>query len=308
MAGVPMPARDDAGRAARKGAHQPDRRHGNGDAVLPGPAAVGGRRQGARLSARPRPDAGDAAVVPARLCARQPQRAEGISGRQGRRQGRRSRPAGWCVHGDDIPVSYDRFRDRIMFPIPDSRGRIIAFGGRALSPDALAKYMNSPETELFHKGNVLYNFARARKAIAEGRHGDRRRRLYGRDRAGAGRLRERRGAARHGAHRKPARTVVAHVRRAGALLRRRPGRAEGGVARRRSGAAADPARTLGCASRCCPKARTPTIWSRPMARTRSAPCSPMRGRSPICCGCARRRAASSTRRSGGRNWKRRCAS
>ena len=71
-------------------------------------------------------------------------------------------------HGDDIPVSYDYFRDRIMFPIPDSRGRIIAFGGRALAPDALAKYMNSPETELFHKGNVLYNFARARKALARG--------------------------------------------------------------------------------------------------------------------------------------------
>jgi DNA primase len=69
-------------------------------------------------------------------------------------------------HGDDIPVSYDYFRDRIMFPIPDARGRIIAFGGRALAPDALAKYMNSPETELFHKGNVLYNFARARKAMA----------------------------------------------------------------------------------------------------------------------------------------------
>ena len=72
-----------------------------------------------------------------------------------------------------------------MFPIPDSRGKIIAFGGRALAPDALAKYLNSPETELFHKGNVLYNFARARKARHEGRHGHRRRRLYGRDRAGA---------------------------------------------------------------------------------------------------------------------------
>ncbi len=47
----------------------------------------------------------------------------------------------------------------------DSRGRIIAFGGRALSSDALAKYLNSPETELFHKGNVLYNFVRARKAM-----------------------------------------------------------------------------------------------------------------------------------------------
>jgi DNA primase len=66
---------------------------------------------------------------------------------------------------EDVPVSYDRFRDRIMFPIPDPRGRIIAFGGRAMAGDAPAKYLNSPETELFHKGNVLYNFARARKAM-----------------------------------------------------------------------------------------------------------------------------------------------
>jgi DNA primase len=75
---------------------------------------------------------------------------------------------GLVRHGDDIPVSYDWFRDRIMFPIPDSRGKIIAFGGRALAADALAKYMNSPDTELFHKGNVLYNFARARKTLAKG--------------------------------------------------------------------------------------------------------------------------------------------
>lgn len=71
---------------------------------------------------------------------------------------------GLVVHGQDIPVSYDRFRDRIMFPIEDSRGRVIAFGGRALSSDVPAKYLNSNDTELFHKGNVLYNFARARKA------------------------------------------------------------------------------------------------------------------------------------------------
>lgn len=70
---------------------------------------------------------------------------------------------GLVVHGDDIPVSYDRFRDRIMFPIPDSRGRIIAFGGRALSKDVPAKYLNSPDTELFHKGQVLFNYAKARK-------------------------------------------------------------------------------------------------------------------------------------------------
>ena len=71
---------------------------------------------------------------------------------------------GLVVHGPDIAVSYDRFRDRIMFPIEDSRGRTIAFGGRALSSDVPAKYLNSNDTELFHKGNVLYNFARARKA------------------------------------------------------------------------------------------------------------------------------------------------
>ena len=70
---------------------------------------------------------------------------------------------GLVNHGEGIAVSYDKFRGRIMFPIPDARGRVIAFGGRALSDDALAKYMNSPETELFHKSNVLYNFAKARK-------------------------------------------------------------------------------------------------------------------------------------------------
>ncbi|MBP2548929.1 DNA primase [Neorhizobium galegae] len=71
---------------------------------------------------------------------------------------------GLVVHGEGIAVSYDRFRDRIMFPILSSREKVIAFGGRAMAPDAPAKYLNSNETELFHKGNVLYNFTRARKA------------------------------------------------------------------------------------------------------------------------------------------------
>jgi DNA primase len=77
---------------------------------------------------------------------------------------------GLVVHGPDIPVSYDRFRDRIMFPILSIREKVIAFGGRAMSPDAPAKYLNSNETELFHKGNVLYNHARARKG-AQGADG-----------------------------------------------------------------------------------------------------------------------------------------
>ncbi len=72
---------------------------------------------------------------------------------------------GLVVHGPDIAVSYDRFRDRIMFPIPSSREKTIAFGGRAMDPSAPAKYLNSNETELFHKSNVLFNYARARKVI-----------------------------------------------------------------------------------------------------------------------------------------------
>jgi DNA primase len=76
--------------------------------------------------------------------------------------------AGLLVAGDDIPVPYDRFRDRVMFPIADLRGRVIAFGGRALEKDTPAKYMNSPETPLFHKGDNLYNLSSARLAAHNG--------------------------------------------------------------------------------------------------------------------------------------------
>jgi DNA primase len=76
--------------------------------------------------------------------------------------------AGLLIAGDDIPVPYDRFRDRVMFPITDLRGRVIAFGGRALEKDQPAKYLNSPETTLFHKGDNLYNFAPARQATHNG--------------------------------------------------------------------------------------------------------------------------------------------
>ena len=76
--------------------------------------------------------------------------------------------AGLLVHGEDIPVPYDRFRDRVMFPITDARGRVIAFGGRALEKDVAAKYLNSPETPLFHKGDNLYNLAPARLATHNG--------------------------------------------------------------------------------------------------------------------------------------------
>ena len=76
--------------------------------------------------------------------------------------------AGLLVAGEDIAVPYDRFRDRVIFPIADWRGRVIAFGGRALEKDVSAKYLNSPETPLFHKGGTLYNIAAARKAAHDG--------------------------------------------------------------------------------------------------------------------------------------------
>ncbi len=73
--------------------------------------------------------------------------------------------AGLLVAGEDIPLAYDRFRDRIMFPITDWRGVVVGFGGRALEKDVPAKYLNSPETPLFHKGATLYNIAAAREAV-----------------------------------------------------------------------------------------------------------------------------------------------
>ena len=59
---------------------------------------------------------------------------------------------------------YDKFRDRLMFPIHDRRGRVIAFGGRVLDPDDSPKYLNSPETVLFHKGRELYGLWQAKQA------------------------------------------------------------------------------------------------------------------------------------------------
>ncbi len=71
--------------------------------------------------------------------------------------------AGLIISGPDIVEPYDRFRNRLMFPIADARGRTIAFGGRALDAEQKAKYLNSPETPLFHKGRGLYNLHQARK-------------------------------------------------------------------------------------------------------------------------------------------------
>ncbi len=66
--------------------------------------------------------------------------------------------------------TYDRFRDRIMFPIDDHRGQTVAFGGRVINPELNPKYLNSPETEMFVKGKSLYGLHRARQpATAQGR-------------------------------------------------------------------------------------------------------------------------------------------
>ncbi len=73
--------------------------------------------------------------------------------------------AGLIIKPEDGGATFDRFRGRVMFPI--RRGRdVIAFGGRALDPNARAKYLNSPETPIFRKGEVLYNYDAARSASA----------------------------------------------------------------------------------------------------------------------------------------------
>ena len=165
--------------------------------------------------------------------------------------------AGLLVHGDDIPVPYDRFRDRVMFPITDLRGRVIAFGGRALEKDAPAKYLNSPETPLFHKGGTLYNGAAARQAAHDGATAHRGRRLCRRDRDGDGGLSGGRRAARHGADRGSARAAVEDGGRADALLRRRRRRPPRRLPRGRSRAAAHQAGQDRCSFALLPEGQDP---------------------------------------------------
>ena len=76
--------------------------------------------------------------------------------------------AGLVRAADDTRPARDFFFDRVMFPIADPRGRIVAFGGRGLSPDAKPKYINTGETPLFSKGHLLYNFKTAREAALKG--------------------------------------------------------------------------------------------------------------------------------------------
>ncbi len=80
--------------------------------------------------------------------------------------------AGLLISPEDGSAPFDRFRDRIIFPITDLRGRVVSFGGRALDPNAKAKYLNGPETAVFHKGSNLYGLADARKMLAAARPAD----------------------------------------------------------------------------------------------------------------------------------------
>ena len=73
--------------------------------------------------------------------------------------------AGLLIAPDDGAAPYDRFRDRILFPIHDGRGRVVSYGGRALDPEARAKYLNGPESPLFHKGATLYGLPEARRLL-----------------------------------------------------------------------------------------------------------------------------------------------
>lgn len=73
--------------------------------------------------------------------------------------------AGMLISPEGGGQPYDRFRDRLMFPIFDARGRIVSFGGRAMNPDDRAKYLNGPESPLFHKGATLYGLPEARRIL-----------------------------------------------------------------------------------------------------------------------------------------------
>lgn len=80
--------------------------------------------------------------------------------------------AGMLIAPEGGGQPYDRFRDRLMFPILDARGRIVSFGGRAMNPDDRAKYLNGPETSLFHKGATLYGLPEARRIMGAESRGE----------------------------------------------------------------------------------------------------------------------------------------
>ncbi len=111
----------------------------------------------------------------------------GLSGQTAKRFGLGFAPAGWdhllqsikpdaattkalkqvgLISENDTGKVFDKFRDRIMFPIRDKRGRVVAFGGRVIDQGE-PKYLNSPETPLFHKGKMLYGLYEAKQKLAQ---------------------------------------------------------------------------------------------------------------------------------------------
>jgi len=81
--------------------------------------------------------------------------------------------AGLLIAPEGGGIPYDRFRDRLIFPIHDARGRVVSFGGRAMNPDDRAKYLNGPESPLFHKGATLYGLPEARRILGAESRSDR---------------------------------------------------------------------------------------------------------------------------------------
>ena len=146
---------------------------------------------------------------------------------------------------EDDKDSYDRFRGRLMIPIRDARGRVIAFGGRILGAGE-PKYLNSPDTPLFDKGRTLYNIDRAGPASRAGQAPDRGRRLYGRHRPRPRRHRRGRRAQRHRGHRGAARAACGGSTgsRSAASTATRPGRRRRSAPRSRALPHLGPERTL----------------------------------------------------------------
>ncbi len=166
MAGVPMPART-------RESEERDQKRASLNEVLALAAQifestlhdpVGAKARGyladRRLDPATQRQFGLGYAAPDRFALRDALAARGVDAQQ-------MIETGLLTHGEGIAVPYDRFRDRVTFPIHDRSGRVVAFGGRALEPGARAKYLNSPETELFHKGSLLYNHHRARKSAHE---------------------------------------------------------------------------------------------------------------------------------------------
>ena len=294
---MPMPQVTPRGRRARGAPQDAARRRRAGGEILRGDAGVARRRQGARLSRRPRPRPGDAAQIPPRLCAGGALRPQGAS-RRARHLGR--------GHGRGGPAGRRRRHPGALRPLPrpgdvsdqrSARPRHRLRRPRARK-DAPAKYLNSPETPLFHKGATLYNIAAARAAAHKGApviavegYVDVIAMVTAGFEATVAPLGTALTADQLGA-------AVEDGRRADPLLRRRRGRPARRLSGGRSGAAAVAGPARACASPRCRTARIPTIWSAPAAARRSRTCSARRARSPRCCGCARPRPAASTRRSG----------